>query len=144
MRLFNTYGPRQTQFVVSDMFGRLRQNPHRLEVLGTGEQVRTYNFVGDAVHALLIVGIHPAARGHVFNVAGDEQVSIRELAALVSQAADAQSPEVVFTGESWPGDVMRLVADTSRLRNLGWSPRVGLREGLLRFADWHRTLTDPT
>jgi len=143
VRLFNTYGPRQSQFVMHDLLEKLRRDPRRLEVLGTGEQVRTYNDVGEAARAILFVGAHPDARGRVHNVAGEEAVSIRELVALVVEAAGLPPPTVVFTGESWPGDIRRLVGDTSRLRGLGFAPRTPLRDGLRRLVAWYRQTRQP-
>jgi len=137
VRLFSTFGPRQGKYVMFDLLEKLRRNPHRLEILGTGEQLRTYSYVADTVQALLFVGAHPQARGEVFNVGGEEPISIRSLAELIIETVGIDPPEMVFTGQSWPGDVVRLIGDWSKLRALGFTPAVGLREGLQRLVAWH-------
>jgi nucleoside-diphosphate-sugar epimerase len=48
-------------------------------------------------------------------------------------------PKPVFTGSIRPGDADAWVADTPRLRALGWEPRTPLLEGLRRTADWALT-----
>ncbi len=137
-RLFSTFGPRQRKYVMFDLIEKLRRDPRRLEILGTGLQLRTYSYVADTVQALLHIGAHPDARGEVFNIGGEEPISIRELAELIVETLGIAPPEMVFTGQSWPGDVQRLIGDWSKLRALGYEPRIGLREGLRRLAAWHR------
>lgn len=143
IRIFNTYGPRQRRYVMFDLLEKLRQNPHRLEVIGTGDQVRDYSYVADTVEAFLVVGAHPGARGRVFNVAGGRPTSIRELATTLIAAVGIEPPRVAFTGQSWPGDVARMVADTTRLQSLGWSPGTPLPTGVARLVAWHREAFQP-
>lgn len=143
IRIFNTYGPRQRRYVMFDLLEKLRQNPHRLEVIGTGDQVRDYSYVADTVEAFLVVGAHPEARGRVFNVAGGRPTSIRELATTLIAAVGIEPPQVAFTGQSWPGDVARMVADTTRLQSLGWSPGTPLPTGVARLVAWHREAFQP-
>lgn len=138
VRLFNTFGPRQPRYVMFDLLEKLRHDPRRLEILGTGRQRRTYNYVSDTVQALLFVGAHPEARGEVYNVGGDLPVTIIELADLVIHAIGIDRPELVCTGQSWPGDIVTLIGDTSRLRGLGYTPAVGFEAGLRRMVAWHR------
>ncbi len=137
-RLFSTFGPRQRKYVMFDLLEKLRRDARRLEVLGTGLQMRTYSYVEDTVQALLHIGAHPDARGEVYNVGGEEPITIRDLAELVVAAAGIPRPEMTFTGQSWPGDVQRLVGDWGKLRALGYRPVTGLHEGLRRFVEWYR------
>jgi UDP-glucose 4-epimerase len=138
LRLFNTYGPRQRKYVMFDLLEKLRRDPTRLEVLGTGAQVRDYSYVEDTVQAILLVGAHPEARGKVFNVSGMDPISIRELASLLIELLEIDPPEVRYTGESWQGDVVRMIGDTARLRALGYEPSWDLRRGLRELIAWHR------
>jgi len=143
IRIFNTYGPRQPRYVMFDLLEKLRRNPRRLEVIGTGDQVRDYSYVADTVEAFLVVGAHPEARGRVFNVAGGRPTSIRELTATLIGAIGIEPPQVTFTGQSWPGDVARMVADTTRLQSLGWVPETALSPGVARLVAWHREAFKP-
>lgn len=138
VRLFNTFGPRQRKYVAFDLLEKLRKNPRRLEMLGTGEQVRDYNYVRDTVKALLLVGAHPDARGRVFNVSGMRPISIKDLAALLIELTGIDPPEVSYTGESWPGDVARMIGDTAKLRELGFTADWTLEDGLRELIAWHR------
>ncbi len=144
VRIFNTFGPRQRKYVMFDLLEKLRRDPSRLEVIGTGNQYRDYNFVEDTVDALLLVGAHPAARGKVYNIAGGRPVSIRELVDLIIVTLGIPRPEITYTMESWQGDVNRMIADTSLItEELGYRPAVGLEEGLRRLVAWHREEFSP-
>lgn len=134
IRIFNTYGPRQPRYVIYDFIKKLRQNPKRLEVLGDGNQVRDYCSISDMVDAFILV----AERGEgVYNAAGGQPITIRELAELIVSKVSPDA-QIVYGGRTWRGDIKTLVADISRLRGLGFKPKVSLREGegledMLRF-----------
>lgn len=136
IRIFNTYGPRQPRYVIHDLFRKLERDRDRLEVLGTGEQVRDYCYVADTAAAFVTVALDDATIGEVYNIAGGQPVSIRELVALILETLGLPETESYYTGQSWPGDITRLVADLTRLRERGFAPTVDLREGLRRFAEW--------
>jgi UDP-glucose 4-epimerase len=143
VRIFNTFGPRQRKYVMFDLLEKLRKDPEHLEVIGTGEQKRDYNYVADTVLALLTVAAHPDARGNVYNIAGGRPVSIRDLVEKIIETTGIARPEITFTMQSWPGDVMSMVADTSRIETeLDYKPAVGLEAGLEKLRDWHRELYD--
>jgi len=144
VRIFNTFGPRQRKYVMFDLLEKLRRDPAHLEVIGTGNQYRDYNFVEDTVDALLLVGAHPTAQGKVYNIAGGRPVSIRELVGMIIAAVGIAAPEITYTMESWQGDVVRMIADTDLIvQGLGYHPRVGLEEGLRRLVNWHREQFSP-
>ena len=44
--------------------------------------------------------------------------------------------EIYYTGQSWPGDINRLVAGLDKIKATGYQPTVELPDGLRRFADW--------
>jgi len=136
VRIFNTYGPRQPRYVIHDLFRKLARDRDRLEVLGTGEQVRDYCYVTDTAAAFVEVASDDRTIGEVYNIAGGQPVSIRELVALILETLGLTATVPYYTGQSWPGDITRLVADITRLRALGFAPTVDLREGLRRFAAW--------
>jgi UDP-glucose 4-epimerase len=126
-----------------DLLEKLRRDPHHLEVIGTGHQVRDYNYVADTVQAILLVGAHPEASGKVFNIAGGRPTTVRELVDLIIDLVGIDRPEITYTMESWPGDVLQMMANTSRLAGLGYERKVGLQAGLGNLIDWHRQEYSP-
>ena len=136
LRIFNTYGPRQPRYVMYDFLRKLEEDPSELAVLGSGEQVRTFAYVPDAVDALVALGVADRAPGRAFNVGGQEATRIMDLAELMADRYYDGEPKVYATGEAKAGDIERLVVDNSRLAELGVKPSVGLEEGLDRLYEW--------
>jgi UDP-glucose 4-epimerase len=137
MRIFNTYGPRQPRYVMFDFLKKLKNNPHMLEVLGTGEQIRDYCYVTDTVNAFILAAEKENAVGEVFNIAGGNPISIKKLAELMLRILGLEeNTEINYTGKSWKGDIVMLVADVSRIKKLGFEPRTRLEEGISKLKDW--------
>ena len=129
LRLFNVYGPGMTKYVIYDLIRKLQENSRRLEILGTGEQVRDYVYVQDAV-----AGFMTAARksepGTIMNMGSGVGIRISDLADEIINSMGLAGVQKMFTGSSWAGDIDAWYADSSRLRSLGWAPDVNLQEGL--------------
>lgn len=137
IRIFNTYGPRQPRYVMFDLLWKLKCNPDKLEVIGTGEQLRNYCYVSDAIDAFILAAEKHAV-GEVFNLAGENAINIKELVWRILKMLNLSGrTEVSYTGESWKGDIVELVADTSKIRErLGFEPKIPLDVGLSRLRDW--------
>ncbi|MCK4730984.1 MAG: SDR family NAD(P)-dependent oxidoreductase [Methanophagales archaeon] len=137
MRIFNTYGPRQPRYVMYDFLKKLKENPKKLEVLGTGEQIRDYCYVTDTANAFILAAENENAVGESFNIAGGNPISINELAELMVRILGLEgSTEIYYTGKSWKGDIVKLVADISKIKKLGFEPKTGLEEGLSKLKEW--------
>jgi UDP-glucose 4-epimerase len=133
-RFANVVGPRQTHGVAYDFIRRLLKDPTRLEILGDGQQSKSYIHVEDVVDALLL--LHD--RGLTgFDVATLDYVTVRQIADLVAQRLGISNVAYEFTGGSrgWKGDVPLVRFDTSKLRALGWSNRRTSVEALTHSID---------
>ena len=133
VRFFNTVGPRQVGHygMVLPRFvsAALRNEP--LSVYGTGDQIRCFCHVDDAVKALLLVMDSEAAVGEVFNVGNNQQISILELAKKVIEITESNSSiEKIAYEKVYPEgfeDVQRRVPDISKIKRvLGWAPEINL------------------
>jgi UDP-glucose 4-epimerase len=104
-----------------------------LKVYGDGSQSRVFCHVSDAVRAVLAIFNNVQAEGQAFNIGGEEEVSIRELAERVIQVTGSSSRiEYVSYEDAYPAgfeETMRRVPDTTKLRTLtGWKPKYGIDE----------------
>ena len=134
-RFFNTVGPRQRAAygMVIPTLVRQALAGEALTVYGTGRQTRCFCHVADTVDAVMRLLDTPSAGGGTFNVGGDEEVSIVDLARAVRHHAGGDPPIVLVPYDEayGPGfeDMMRRVPDTTRLRRLtGWRPTRSLDE----------------
>lgn len=149
VRLFNTVGPRQTAqygMVLPTFVGQaLRGDP--ITVFGDGTQQRTFTYVTDAVAALVELAQAPQARGQVFNVGGEQEISIHDLAKMIKTRTGSDS-DIVFIpyDEAYaPGfeDMARRVPDLSKVVDLvGYEPQVGLEEIVDKVIDHYRAHPD--
>jgi len=110
-----------------------------ITIYGDGKQVRDLLFAGDLVRAMRLVHDHMnLAAGEVFNIGGgpSNSTSLVELIDDI-QALTGNSISIEW-GKERVGDQRWFVADTLKIRNLlGWSPEVGIREGLRALANWY-------
>jgi UDP-glucose 4-epimerase len=133
-RFANVVGPRQTHGVGFDFLRKLRENPHRLEILGDGNQSKSYIHVDDVLSAVLLAHDATKERFRVYNVATGDYITVREIADLAAQCAglDPSSVQYVFTGgdRGWKGDVPVMRLNSSRIRKLGWRRMRSSKEAL--------------
>jgi len=104
------------------------------EIFGTGEQSRSFTYVGDTVAATMLA-MEQAERGALFNVGGGEEATMLEAIALLERLSGL-TLDVRHVGTA-KGDVSRTSADVSRIGGaLGWRPETSLEDGLARMWSW--------
>jgi CDP-paratose 2-epimerase len=147
LRMSCIYGPHQygtedQGWLAHFLLCGLKGEP--VTIYGSGKQVRDGLYVDDLVEALLEArgAIHDI-KGTPFNLGGGPACSLSLLELLeLMEDLDCPSPSVIHRPVR-PGDQPYFVADTSRFRRAtGWSPRVGIREGVRRLRDWFRKQPD--
>jgi UDP-glucose 4-epimerase len=133
VRFFNTVGPRQVghygMVVPRFVSAALKNEP--LPVYGSGDQIRCFCHVTDAVKGLLLVMDSGKAVGQVFNVGNNSQISIMELAMKVIEITGSKSSieKIAYETAYQEGfeDMQRRVPDISKIKQvLGWSPEINL------------------
>jgi UDP-glucose 4-epimerase len=147
-RLFNTVGPRQTgrYGMVVPTFARQALAGQPITIHGDGSQRRCFCHVRDVVRALIALMDEERAYGEVFNVGSTEEVSIRELAEKVREAADSESELTLVpyeeAYEEGFEDMRRRIPDLSKVQGLlEWAPTVPLTE-ILRDVVEHQRAQD--
>ena len=100
-----------------------------------GEQQRDYVSIHDVVDANMLVFEDNRADYQVFNVGGDRRVTVRGLARFCCEATEVDlTPQPA--GLYRLGDTRHIFSDVSRLKALGWEPRVGQREIVREYMEW--------
>ena len=134
-RFFNTVGPRQSGMygMVLPRFVSAALKGEALEVHGDGLQTRTFCHVLDSIDAVLRLFLSSEAIGEAFNIGGEGEISIKDLAQKVIDITGSKSEIKYISYQSaYPqgfDEMMRRVPDTSKLRSYtGWSPKRNLDE----------------
>lgn len=138
-RFVSILGERYTHGHVFDFYCALKRDPSRLTVLGDGRQEKSYLYVHDCVDAILTAAERHAEEpgAHVYNLGMDETIVVDDSVAIIT-AELGLSPEIEHTGgrRGWTGDSPLIHLDTSRIRALGWQPRLTIRESVARTVQW--------
>ena len=133
VRFFNTVGPRQVghygMVVPRFVSAALKNEP--LSVYGSGDQIRCFCHVNDAVRALLLAMDSDKAVGEVFNIGNNQQTSIMDLATrVIENTGSLSSIEKIPYEKAYPEgfeDMQRRVPDISKIKQvLGWTPEINL------------------
>jgi len=137
VRIFNTFGERQPRYVMFDLLRKLASDKTRLEVLGTGAQLRSYCHVSDACRLFLAAALSPATLGRAVNLVGADAFTIAQLAERILRILGLERVPVSFTGQSWPGDIPVLSGNGAWAReHLGFVPGLPFDQGMLRLIEW--------
>jgi UDP-glucose 4-epimerase len=142
LRYFNVFGPRQSPdggyaaaipvFITRLVAGR------PVTIFGDGGATRDFVYVDNVVDANLRAAVAPGVAGRVFNIGTGVQTSVLDLYQTI-RAAAGSTAEPAF-GPERAGDIRHSVADISLARDvLGWTPQVGIREGLERTVASYRS-----
>jgi len=138
VRPFNIYGPRQVgEGAIHAFITRALRNEDLL-VHGTGEQLRSWCYVGDIVDALMLCLGNPAAAGHCFNLGNPRAtLTVHALAQSVVRVCESSS-RLVLVPRPYADVELRVPNIDKARRVLGFEPRVDIEEGLRRTAAWYR------
>lgn len=115
------------------------------EIRSDGSFVRDYIHVDDVVAAYLQIAEalpRPEVTGHAFNVAAGTDATVLEVVKLISELIGGSLPTPRILNAT-KGEIREQRLDTSKVRStIGWTPRVGLREGLQRTIAWYRAFLE--
>lgn len=134
---YRQFGIEDQGWVAWFMIAALKQLP--ISIYGNGKQVRDVLFIDDLLDGYeAIVRNIDAAAGQIYNLGGGPTNTISvwaEFGPLLEELIGRRIP--VHTGEWRPGDQPVYISDIRKAgRELGWCPRVSVREGITRLYDW--------
>jgi UDP-glucose 4-epimerase len=138
-RLANIVGPRSRHGVIYDFIEKLKKNPEELEILGDGTQTKSYLHVGDCVDAILMGLEKSTEQVEIFNVGSEDQVDVKTIAQIVIDEMKLKNVKLIFTGgveggRGWKGDVKNMLLDVTKLKTLGWRPKLNSKQAVREAA----------
>jgi UDP-glucose 4-epimerase len=138
LRFSNVYGPYSLHKdnAIPNFIKRCLRG-ERLEIYGDGSQTRDFIHVHDLCAGIIAAVTAGGIGGEIFQLGTSVETSVVELAALIQEVTGAGA-EIDFE-ERRAGEVYKSCVDISKAqRLLGFSPAIGLREGLAQTAEWYR------
>jgi dTDP-glucose 4,6-dehydratase len=134
-RTTNNYGPYQhmekliPKFIILSMMGR------KLPIYGHGDSVREWIYVDDNCSAILLA-MKKGARGEVYNIGSGERLTVLEVASAIL-ARFGRGASHLSHVDGRQGEDRRYALDSSKIRSMGWKPRVGFGKGLAKTIRWY-------
>ncbi|OGN64106.1 MAG: nucleoside-diphosphate sugar epimerase [Chlamydiae bacterium RIFCSPHIGHO2_12_FULL_49_32] len=132
-RFVSILGERYTHGHVFDFFRKLGDNPKELFVLGNGKQRKSYLYVQDCLDAILLAVEKAQDKVNIFNLGTDEYCRVNDSIGWITEHLGV-SPKLSYSGgeRGWIGDNPFIFLDCSKIRSLGWKPKLSIREGIIR------------
>ena len=136
-RFVSILGERYSHGHVFDFYKQLRAHPDRLDVLGNGKQRKSYLAVQDCIEAMLLAMDKTSSSVSIHNLGTNEYVEVDDSIGWICEYLGV-SPQRVYSGgeRGWIGDSPFIFLDCSRIRALGWQPRLSIRDGVVRTIEY--------
>jgi UDP-glucose 4-epimerase len=136
-RFVSILGERYTHGHVLDFYKQLLEHPESLHVLGDGQQRKSYLYVQDCLDAILFALERADEKINIFNLGTDEYCTVNESIASITSYMGL-NPQRTFSGgkRGWIGDNPFIFLDTTKMRNLGWTPRLTIRQGVVKTIEY--------
>ena len=136
-RFVSILGERYTHGHVFDFFKALLRNPAELHVLGDGRQRKSYLYIQDCLDAILLATEKAAGKVNIFNLGTDEYCQVNDSIGWITGHLKL-SPQRIYAGgeRGWIGDSPFIFLDCGKMRELGWRPKLTIREGIIRTLEY--------
>jgi UDP-glucose 4-epimerase len=136
-RFVSILGDRYTHGHVFDFYRKLLADSSKLEVLGNGKQRKSYLYIQDCLDAIMIAIERSTDRVNIFNLGQDEYCEVNQSIAWICERLQLK-PRLEYAGgdRGWIGDNPFIFLDCSRIRALGWMPKLSIREGVISTLEY--------
>jgi UDP-glucose 4-epimerase len=141
LRFANVYGLRG-HGVIPDFLDKLRRNPEKLEIIGTGLQSRDFVHITDVVDALILSAVNEDAIGKTYNIGFGKTTKIIDLAKMILNVLGLSDKTVITTTNvPWQGDINTIWFDITKIKkDLNWHPKISLEDNLKEMILERKTL----
>ena len=126
--------------VIYDFYKKLVRNPKELEILGDGNQSKSFLDVQDGVRGIIELTKHDK-NTEIFNLGHTEVMNINQLAKIICNYLKLKNTKFKYTGSKrgWIGDSPLVKLDISKANSFGWMPQVSIQDGIINTLNF---LTD--
>ena len=136
-RFVSILGERYSHGHVFDFYQKLLQNPEELHILGNGHQRKSYLYVQDCIDAILFAVEKSQEKVNIYNLGTDEYCEVNDSIGWISKHLGL-NPERKYSGgeRGWIGDNPFIFLDTTKIRKLGWKPKLTIQQGIIRTLEY--------
>jgi len=131
LRLANIVGPKANHGVIPDFIKKLKTNPNRLEILGDGNQNKSYLYIDDCIDAILHATktfLKTNRKVEIYNIGSSDQITVKRIAEILVEEMNIRNVKFSFTGgvnggRGWKGDIKNMHLSIKKLTKTGWKPK---------------------
>lgn len=134
LRYFTVYGPWGRPDMAYFKFANLIFADKPIEIYNNGKMLRDFTYIDDIVEGTIKV-IDANLKCEVMNIGADKPEKLSTYIDILEKSLGVKAKKKYLPMQL--GDVPQTVADVRKLRKLGWKPKVAIKEGLQKFADWY-------
>jgi UDP-glucose 4-epimerase len=136
-RFVSILGERYTHGHVFDFYKKLSADPTRLPVLGNGTQRKSYLYIQDCIDAIFLAMDRGTDKVNVFNLGTDEYCQLNDSIGWITDRLGVK-PRLEYSGgdRGWIGDNPFIFLDTAKIRALGWTPKLTIREAVVKTVEY--------
>jgi UDP-glucose 4-epimerase len=132
LRIFNTYGPKQSADFVMSKFIKLAVANKDITIYGDGLQTRTFCFIEDNLEATVKILKENLVVNDVINLGSDIEMTILDLAKLVIEMTESKS-KIVHLPALEEGDMTRRKPDNTKMKEILGRELLPIREGIMKI-----------
>jgi len=138
-RFVSILGERYTHGHVFDFYQKLKSDPTRLPVLGNGKQRKSYLYVQDCIDAIQVAMDKATDKVNIFNLGVDGYCEVNDSIGWICEELNLK-PALEYSGgdRGWIGDNPFIYLDTKKIQSLGWKPKFGIRDGVIKTVEYLR------
>ena len=136
-RFVSILGERYSHGHVFDFYQQLAEHPEHLHVLGNGHQRKSYLYVQDCIDGILAAIERANDKVNIFNLGTDEYCKVNDSIGWICEHLGLR-PKFTYSGgeRGWVGDSPFILLDCSRIRALGWRPRLTIKQAVLATIEY--------
>ena len=135
VRSANIIGARGRHGATWDFINKLKKNPNELEILGDGRQKKSYIHITDGVEGFFCCTKNTNQKVEVYNLGSEDSVDVMSIASIVVKNVNPGNAKIITTGgvdggRGWMGDIRHVHLDITKLKSLGWKPKLSSAESV--------------
>jgi UDP-glucose 4-epimerase len=128
IRPHNIYGPNMGEdHVIPELIAKAKSNPEKFVIQGDGKQTRAFCHISDFGAGFLLI-LNDPQKFQIYNIGVDEEITVLELSKMILKLL--RSDAVINFSKGNIGETRRRCPDISKIRSIGFNPRVSLINGL--------------
>jgi dTDP-L-rhamnose 4-epimerase len=141
LRFQNVYGPGQSlknpYTGILSIFSVAIRNNKSIQVFEDGLMSRDFVYIDDVVDSILLAVNGYTKDREIYNVGSGQRTTVLTVAETLKRLYSSNI-DVRITGESLKGDIRHNYADITKIKQIGYEPKVSFENGIMRFVDWVR------